>query len=88
MRVPLNLSTLHLITFFGNRIVPVPAPGVAAPDSLESQPDTLQWPPFLDRLDHVMRARWLIPATRGQQRRNRQLIEPHRQNEYLLKQLF
>lgn len=61
---------------------------MTATNAPQAQPNPFQRAPFVNRFNHIMRTSRLIAAARRQQRRDRQLIKPHRQNEHLFEQFF
>ncbi len=57
------------------------APGVASPNSLRCHVTPFERAPFLQSLNRIIRASWLIPALVGTQKgRKCYLIEPNEQN--------
>src|SRR5690606_38050339 len=59
----------------GHRIVSMPSPRMAARDAPHPHPDTPEYAPLLNGIDHVLAAGRHIPAVRSQQGRERNLIQ-------------
>src|SRR6185369_14459105 len=65
----------------GHRIIAAATPGMATQQAPKGQPAAAQHAMMFHRLDGIGRTGRLITAARRQQRRDRQLIEPDRQDQ-------
>lgn len=68
--------------FRRNRIIALAAPWMTAGNPFEAQPESLQRTVYLQSFRHIMGTRRFITAVFGQQRRDKPLVKPYKNDQW------
>ncbi len=68
--------------FWGNRIIALATPGMTAGNTFNAQPESLQWTVYFQSFRHIMGTRRFITAVFGQQRRDKPLVKPYKNDQW------